>query len=510
VGGEGAGGSAGPAYGSSTAPTNLGSGGGYWDSYGSKPGGGAVRIQAGDTVTINGMISADSALLYAGATGSGGSVYITAGTLAGSGTIRAEGGEQTHTTGGGGGGGRIALHATDMSGFSGRVSAAAGVAPDIREGDMGTVYLSSGDVIANSLLLPGGANLSTDGSAWTPASLTVANYYLRLDEGMDVDVSGDVQVLDGARLELLDNADLSCVNMTLSGSNATYGSSWLSTGTNEYDVYNNTVTCSGDLTMGADTQVKLYPGSTLTCSGDIDLVTGSTLYTFCHPTSGVTPSAVSARDFTMQAGSTIDADGTGYARGPYAGGDGYGPSGAGWHGYGKEKPASRAGGGAHGGQGGDASNGAEGGDPYGNYTNPVTCGAGGGTAGSSYQGGDGGGYVKIESSRIVTIDGRISADGEPPQSATKAGAAGGGGGIWITCETIEGSGTIRANGGDNTTQYSGGGGGGRIAIWCSASNFTGVVLVYGGTGYPAASTAEVGTVYWNVDAPPSGTLILIR
>ncbi|MBU4212948.1 MAG: hypothetical protein KKD33_10245 [Verrucomicrobia bacterium] len=120
-GAGGAGGGTGPAggttYGSSNAPVDPGSSGG-----GSKPGGvykqggnggGSVRIQASQRVTVNGAISAagNAAGGSYGGGGSGGGIYVHCREFCGSGTITAIGGNGGHPTagGGGGGGGRIAV-----------------------------------------------------------------------------------------------------------------------------------------------------------------------------------------------------------------------------------------------------------------------------------------------------------------------------------------------------------------------------------------------------------------
>ncbi|MEK7744465.1 MAG: hypothetical protein AAB578_08775, partial [Elusimicrobiota bacterium] len=89
----------GPTYGSYSAPVNLGSGGG------NVPGGGAVLLNVAGSLRVDGSIAADGASNWS--TGSGGSVYIQAGSLTGSGVISASGG--ACSDGGCGGGGRVAV-----------------------------------------------------------------------------------------------------------------------------------------------------------------------------------------------------------------------------------------------------------------------------------------------------------------------------------------------------------------------------------------------------------------
>ena len=91
-------------YGNATMPTNHGSGGCWWQA--PTHGGGVIRLTAQDTLTVDGDISAKgSDPLYGGA-GSGGSIWLSAGRLAGTGTIRADGGFRNGSSGGGG---RVAI-----------------------------------------------------------------------------------------------------------------------------------------------------------------------------------------------------------------------------------------------------------------------------------------------------------------------------------------------------------------------------------------------------------------
>lgn len=114
--------SAGTTYGSNTAPILFGSGGGGKNGVIGIAGGGIVRLDVTGTTTIAGAISANgsNASSPSGA-GSGGSVYMTTGTLAGDGTVKAVGGNGATVGGvdsGGGGGGRVAIkYATNSSTF---------------------------------------------------------------------------------------------------------------------------------------------------------------------------------------------------------------------------------------------------------------------------------------------------------------------------------------------------------------------------------------------------------
>ena len=118
-------GSGGITYGDELLPFDLGSGGGNSNLSVniSGAGGGAIRLDV-DSLTVNGLIASDGADgvsasgLYGGG-GSGGSVLINVKNLAGSGTIRANGGFGRF---GGGGGGRIAVYYARTS-FDGAIQA---------------------------------------------------------------------------------------------------------------------------------------------------------------------------------------------------------------------------------------------------------------------------------------------------------------------------------------------------------------------------------------------------
>ena len=111
-------------------------------------GGSAIKITATTSLLLDGSISVDgtegskpNVASYnnhqAGAGGAGGSVYITAPTFSGSGTITSDGGmstkgapqshpyNQVSLNGGGGGGGRIAIHCTTRE-FTGTLSSKGG------------------------------------------------------------------------------------------------------------------------------------------------------------------------------------------------------------------------------------------------------------------------------------------------------------------------------------------------------------------------------------------------
>ncbi|NQT92837.1 MAG: hypothetical protein HQ559_08755, partial [Lentisphaerae bacterium] len=136
-------------YGSVTNPVRCGSGARY------QIGGGVVILTVGGALTNNGTITANGegeATTELTGGGSGGSVNITAGTIAGVGIISADGGEgETGNAGGGGGGGRVAIRLTQGGATFGsftvaNISAIGGDSGSASNGDPssgGTVYLET-------------------------------------------------------------------------------------------------------------------------------------------------------------------------------------------------------------------------------------------------------------------------------------------------------------------------------------------------------------------------------
>ena len=182
--GSGHGGSSGGTnvYGSVSAPTMLGSGGGIdtdvaFTGYPITYGGGAVKLQVpSGTITINGTLSAnggDGNPQNQCGGGSGGSVWIDCQILAGTGLISANGGNggswaNNWANGGGGGGGRIRCSYLG-SVFPGVVSVAGGC-----DGAAGTTLGTAG--YPGTFSFPDGSDVTVKGSfALAPGSYNIPN-----------------------------------------------------------------------------------------------------------------------------------------------------------------------------------------------------------------------------------------------------------------------------------------------------------------------------------------------
>ncbi|NLB55877.1 MAG: hypothetical protein GX811_08965 [Lentisphaerae bacterium] len=135
-GGKGAKG--GPCYGSVIEPVNLGSGANM------APGGGAVSLEVTGSSVINGKITANGG--DGASSGSGGSILLKSESLAGTGSINADGGRSNQNYPGGGGRVSVVLSGTNatVSGFSGNISTYGGIFANIR-GKTGTIYLEDGN-----------------------------------------------------------------------------------------------------------------------------------------------------------------------------------------------------------------------------------------------------------------------------------------------------------------------------------------------------------------------------
>lgn len=165
----------------------------------------------------------------------------------------------------------------------------------------------------------------------------------------------------------------------------------------------------------------------------------------------------------------------------------------------------QTGGASHGGIGGNGNSGTYGAGSttiYGSETAPVTYGSGGGYDNGAGTGSDGGGAVRLTVNGTLTVNGSINANGEIAYewSIYSAGAASGGS-IWLDVGTLEGTGSVTANGGDGGINYSyesAAGGGGRIAIYydTDSNDFS-------------ALSADAGALVNGTTAAGDGTLYLV-
>jgi hypothetical protein len=168
-----------------------------------------------------------------------------------------------------------------------------------------------------------------------------------------------------------------------------------------------------------------------------------------------------------------------------------------------------AGGAGYGGPGGDGGVGSGGGVAYGSSweqgtgTGPISIGSGGATGFGGLNGGDGGGYVRLDVAGTLTVTGTILANGGDGVDGGTNGAGGGsGGGIYITTGVYAGTGVVSATGGiggDGSDRNGGGGGGGRILVEYTSTTLTtlnttleGIINANGGAAGTGSGSAESG------------------
>jgi hypothetical protein len=182
----------------------------------------------------------------------------------------------------------------------------------------------------------------------------------------------------------------------------------------------------------------------------------------------------------------------------YAGVNAAGPDGG--PGAGQMPPGNAGSGGGYGGVGGASASGVPGGATYGSALQPTDLGSSGGydLSGAGYASlSQGGGAVRMRVGGVLTVNGKITANGNDGTYDRSGG--GSGGSIWLSARTFDGHGFITANGGAGELFDGGGGGGGRIAIYSRTNNFSGPVAAFGGYGNVFGGSGTV--LFTNIPAP---------
>lgn len=446
----------GASRGSLEAPELPGSGGGVRAAdigKASSEGGGVVRIEATDAVTINGMISANGRSgVWACGGGAGGSVFISCDTFTGQalGNLLVKGGDGEGTAySGGGSGGRVAILYTQASfadGFALNGTPGSGFGNEAAgqffcKAARGTVYLPDATILDETL----DNNLFTQVDLhipslnyWAIDRLSVKNCSVFLaQDGIKLDVAGDLTIGDKGHLGL--------------GSFCGDGVVSLICGGNLYVTNSGALSVFAGLTNGVDSY-----GALVDVAGDMTVANTGWVYPYCHTNTGAAVKFNMENLWIRHAVSGVTAQGFnargkgfGAVRGPGAGGSLVGGYNAG---------------GGYGGKGGDAGIGGliKGGLPYGYAHAPMQSGSGGGGA----RGGYGGGLIWIEAQRSVLCNGELNASGAT--GSDWAAGGGSGGGIFISGQTFVGDGNalLAAYGAKPSNDWgAGGGGGGRIAVW---------------------------------------------
>lgn len=472
-------------YGSVYEPTHLG-------SSGSNRGGGALSLFVSGTFTHNGKIEANGLvggqinLTQQGGGGAGGSIYVRAGTLNGTGVMEANGGNGAGINqGGGGSGGRIAVYMgggnypvtnpTNIHAYGGTHNQAGGP---------GTIYVenTSSDAALGGMLLVDNRNNNTM-SAGVPTGeysftqIKTTRYghveflgddsVLTITSGAGLNgdntkpvikVSGtlaytgeEVLHIDGVDLGLNGKAE-GLQDIQIGGSNAAgmsfYGQTWWYNQERQYELRNVVVKNNGTVTMNS------YNNGDNNWANDFG------------PT-------VQFENLEVENGGVITATGQGYPVG----------QGAGF--------SYNYNGGAYGGYGADAFGEGKSAVPHGSVYEPSSLGSPGSNVG--------GGALTLIVSGTFTHNGKIETNGLAGVqiNLTQSGGGGSGGSIYVRAGTLNGTGIMEANGGNGAgINHGGGGSGGRIAVYMGGGNFPVTnpsnVHAYGGTHNQVGGP---GTVY---------------
>ncbi len=481
-------------YGVVASPITLGSGGK------SSAGGGAFTLTCDGAATINGTINVMGAEASYH-TGAGGSIFITASSIAGTGTLNANGGNCTHANyRSAGGGGRIAIILTgensDFSNFSSAVVKAKlnkkCTTHGTGDGSGGTIYMEkpSDGKSCGILTIDGsedGINSETSVLSsyyckteitssilnCTPskiifkktgrAILNISGQYVlpEIVQESDSSISGEGYLEIGPSTTVVLPNGMVDVPLSIyqAGGNILLGEN-----------------CEGVLEIGSGQ--KLYVNNTLTIDGTIIIRSGGTLSH--RPFSSSKMNLTITGDLIVDKGGLITASGRGNLSVGTTGNYG----------------------GCYGGKGASAQS-----RCYGSVRYPVDYGSSGDGTGSGHAGG----AIRITSLGDMAINGSVRSDGGNVNYRP-----GSGGSVYLTANSISGNGAISANGGAqiHSTAVSAGGGG-RIAVHLTGagndfSQFTGKISAYGGTRTDKKVYGGAGTIYLKTgdEMADEGTLLI--
>jgi hypothetical protein len=207
---------------------------------------------------------------------------------------------------------------------------------------------------------------------------------------------------------------------------------------------------NGDVISGIHTNVGVFT-----------IPSGATVTVLAYDTNSLLHGRVTVYAASADIQGTLSADAKGYPRGVGAG----------------APPSGSTCGGSYGGLGGMGNTGSPAPQPYGSPYVPTDLGSGAGNYATGA--GSGGGTVILNVSGTLIVAGTISANGGNGSNSNSGG--GSGGSVWLTAGTLQGSGSILADGGLRVTgsATAGGGGGGRIALDANDNTFSGTIRARG-------------------------------
>ena len=449
-------------------------------------GGGAIKLLVTRNLTLDGSVVAlgtiDQNVIRAG--GTGGSIWIVAAQISGTGTIDASACPRSYFMSdlvvGVPSGGRVALYTQSPLALPiANVTCNGTSFKGSKAGGPGTIYVYDSTQTSGTLYVKQSTDISTINSRWTAAPVMG-------------DLALDAVVLSGyAQLRIPTGASLALPSLSaVTTDNSDAGRAGL-------------VVAGGSLDMGSGNQtlkanVAFAPVSDFAFPGDLTLESGARLGNLLG-TSGsdaadfdTTYTVSVAGDLTIPAGASAGASTT-----------------AGGTASNKARYAA-----SHGGQSlylavGARTNG------FDSVLNPSMP---GGSAKSAFPAG---GVFTLTVGGTLTLDGAMRANGGEARGSTSTydgTSAGAGGTINVTAGALAGTGVITADGGCGRYNYAGGAGGGRVAVRLTGADstfsdwWTTNVFARGesfASGNGKASSA--GTVYLQTAADgEAGGLVVVR
>lgn len=403
----GAGNSSTVTYGDYDRPTSMGGAGGSYE------GGGVINLVVAGSATVDGTMTADGHKT-GDRSAAGGSVMLTVNSLSGNGTLNADGGSSTISSGGG----RIAVILTgagqNFSSFTGQMHAY-GLGVTRRETSAGTIYLQTGDGKRTILIDNNGKRSEGNRTARIP------------DPGMGKSVwtVDEIIVRDGGVLDISSNAVLNLTTDSITNNGTTRGYIKIDGG-----VFNLPIV-GGTNVLNVPSNVAINVDSASTITGTMTLLAGGWLsHSRIRSTSTTEDFKMDLTivgDLVVTSNGAVNVEETGFAN-----------TGPGSHSFGC----------AYGGRGPNNAN------TYGSILAPFNYGSGGAW--------HAGGAARLTVTGTTQLDGLFTSNGGSGGDRSACG-----GSIYLTTATLTGGGSFRANG----TAASLDAGGGRIAVLLTAGTF---------------------------------------
>jgi hypothetical protein len=446
-------------YGSIVAPTNHGSGAGG-------AGGGTVRLHVGGHARIDGTIRSSGVTGVGNAANTasaGGSIWITAASMSGAGSIDASGFKGLK--GGGGGGGRIAVILAAGTDFGNVQFIAPGGASDslVDGAGAGTVYLET-------MNQPGGRGTLRVVNAGIAPLPQYASYTLMPLAGpytpdpVDLDAFGEIVI--GGMGVLAVNSDTALTNLSPGRFTTTsYTNAFLALQSTNQVVFPDRLIVS-NYSLFIDVPARL--------PGDVRVVTnGNLAHSLNNTVQAYKLDLTIAGNLTVEPGGQINVNESGFA-GPY-------------HNPIRYNSAS------YGGRGKWVTTVSNVSLTYGSVRAPADLG--------SHAVYLGGGAALLNVAGTTTLHGVISARGQRGEGNESPGS---GGSVYLRTGHLAGNGVIDVQGGWSRTC---GGGGGRISVVLTASDSFGDVGMNAGGGEDRFSSrvyGAAGTIYRETPSQGSG------